>query len=108
MTQRERQASGGVFDAPPKEVHAPDRRPATAPVPSAAGFPFWEDLFRNASPAQQKELLALAERQGVVYAHQFPPPSGPSPAPSDAGRQLLTRLLAGQSDGLEPLRVRPA
>ncbi len=106
MTQRERQASGGVVDAPPREVRATDDRPAAAPPP--AGFPFWEDLFRNASPAQQNELLALAERQGVVYAHQFPSPAHPAPAEADAGRPLLTDLLASRADDLEPLCVRPA
>lgn len=106
MTHRERHSSGGVFDAPPTEARASDRPMPTA-TPAAA-FPFWEDLFRSASPAQKQELLALAERQGVVYAHQFPAPSGPAPAPPDSSRQLLARLLAGQVEGLEPLRVRPA
>jgi hypothetical protein len=105
MTQRERQASGGVFDAPPKEVRAADRRPPAQAAPAAAGFPLWEELYRGASPAQQTELLALAERQGVVYAHQLPSPANGSPPSPDRARQLLTRLLAGQTDALPPFRA---
>jgi hypothetical protein len=74
---------------------------------AAPGFPPWEDLFRSASPEQQQELLALARRQGVLYAHQLPPMgNGPRP-PAEGWRQLLTRLLAGQTEGLEPLRASP-
>src|SRR5947208_12116335 len=35
-------------------------------------LPVWEDLYRAISPEQQRELLSLAERQGVLYAHQLP------------------------------------
>jgi hypothetical protein len=53
-------------------------------------------------------LLALARRQGVLYAHQLPPLTNGANPPAEGWRQLLTRLLAGQTEGLEPLRVPPA
>lgn len=93
---------------PLKEVRGPDRpAPAATAGAGAPALPPWEDLFRTASPEQQQELLALARRQGVLYAHQLPAPNG-SHAPAEGWRPLLTRLLAGQTDGLEPLRVPPA
>jgi hypothetical protein len=91
---------------PPKEVRGADR--SASAETAAPPLPPWEELFRTASPQQQQELLALARRQGVLYAHQLPAPSNGSPAPADGGRALLTNLLAGQTDGLEPLRVPPA
>jgi hypothetical protein len=65
-------------------------------------------MFRGASPEQQQELLALARRQGVLYAHQLPPATNGTAPPAEGWRQLLTRLLAGQTEGLDPLRVPPA
>src|SRR5579885_60177 len=109
MTQRERHASGGVSDVPLKEVQGSDHTGPVAAVACAApGLPPWEDLFRSASPEQQQELLALARRQGVLYAHQLPPLSNGSAPPAGGERPALTRLLAGQTDALEPLRVPPA
>src|SRR5438309_923658 len=34
--------------------------------------PVWEDLYQAIPPEQQRELLSLAGRQGVLYAHQLP------------------------------------
>src|ERR1700730_5333184 len=110
MTQRERQASG-------TEVHGG----ATATAPLAAGhaapprqpsdnagnhrLPLWEDLYRAASPVQQRELLSLAQRQGLLYAHQLPAGSNGKGSPmhlEDANaRQLLPRLLSGHVNDLE-------
>jgi hypothetical protein len=95
-----------VSGAPPCEVRGPDRAAAAGPV--APALPPWEDLFRSASPEQQQELLALARRQGVLYAHQLPPLTNGAHPPAEGWRQLLARLLAGQAEGLEPLRVPPA
>jgi hypothetical protein len=107
MTQRERHASGGLSGGSRQEARRPDRaEAATAPV--ASGLPAWEELFQRASPDQQQQLLALARRQGVLYAHQLPPTSNGVHAPAERGRELLARLLAGQCDGLEPLHVPPA
>jgi hypothetical protein len=95
MTQRDRQASGGVFGT------APPAPPGSAAVPPA---PLWEELFANATPAQQQELLTLARQQGVLYAHQLPPPNGSS---ADRPRRLLNRLLTGPVPDLEPVRAAP-
>ncbi len=94
---------------PLKEVRGKDHTGSAAAAESVApGLPPWEDLFRSASPEQQQELLGLARRQGVLYAHQLPPMSNGVHPPAEGWRQLLTRLLAGQVEGLEPLRVPPA
>jgi hypothetical protein len=94
---------------PLKEVRGADRARSVAAAEAVAPPPpLWEELFRSASPDQQQELLALARRQGVLYAHQLPPASNGSPPPAEGWRSLLTRLLAGQVEGLEPLRVPPA
>jgi hypothetical protein len=126
MTQRERQASGGREVA----TAAPPRSPAAtaAPLHAASGpqgpdpAPPWEDLYQNASPQQQEELLALAGRQGVLYGHQLPPAAGNGTPTSTEGRQagsseggqagapgrpLLGRLLAGGDPDLEPVRPLP-
>jgi hypothetical protein len=108
MTQQERHASGGVSDVPLKEVPGTGRTGSVAAEADAPGLPLWDDLYRNASPEQRQELLALARRQGVLYVHQLPPPGNGSHPPAEGWRQLLTRLLAGQVEGLEPLRVPPA
>jgi hypothetical protein len=67
--------------------------------------PLWEGLFQHATRAQQQELLALAQRQGVLYASQVPPAqNGSTP---DRNRPLLHRLLAGNVRDLEPVRSIP-
>lgn len=111
MTPRERQASGteirGVSAAPRAAVGAALPRPDTA----VARTPPWEELFPSASPAQQSELLAMARRQGLLYAHQLPAPANgarpPGPADDSGSRQLLPRLLAGHVEELEPVRPGP-
>jgi hypothetical protein len=107
MTQRERHASGGVFEGTPRLAARPSTRPPSAPgLDEGTGWaPLWEDVFRNASAAQQQELLSLAGRQGVLYAHQLPAPSGG--VSTGRQRQLLTRLLNGHIGELEPVRTTP-
>jgi len=98
-----------VSEVPLKEVREPDRYVSVAaPEAVAPGLPPWEDLFRSASPAQQQELMTLARRQGVLYAHQLPAVSNGSHDPAEGCRRLLMRLLAGETEGIEPLRVPPA
>lgn len=63
--------------------------------------PSWEELYRGSSPAQQAELLAVARRQGILYAGQVPAPAGNGFA-SDPPRQLLSRLAHNHVD-LPPL-----
>jgi hypothetical protein len=99
MTHRERQSAGGVVEAVP--------RPAAGPLADSAGL-LWEDLYRTASPEQQRELLALAGRQGLLYAHQLPQPTnGAAPTTADRGKPFLVRLLAGQAADLSPSRTSP-
>jgi hypothetical protein len=64
----------------------------------------WEDLYQGASPAQQAELLALARAQGVVYGHQLPAANGAHGAPPAAGLNVLSRLLGGRTDAVQPVR----
>ena len=92
--------------------------PATLPAPGvygahaetqgvrAAAFA-WEDWFRQATITQQGAALALAQRQGYVYAHQLPAPSAKpklptAPAVGD-GLDRLRALLAGKLDNLVAL-----
>src|SRR4051794_22678008 len=106
MSQRERPPSGGAVEAAPRLAAAQPLppRPPPAGKPGAPSAPLWEDLFRAAPPAQQQELLALAVRQGVLYAHQLPSTGNGSTAP---GRQLLAQLLSGECGGLQPVRPEP-
>lgn len=114
MTPRERHASGtegpGGSAAAPRLAPGPAApRPAPGPAPKAPAAPPWETLYQNAPPAQQQELLSLAARQGLLYAHQLPAlPNGSRPAfPAEtATRALLPRLLAGHCTDLEPAPVR--
>ncbi len=116
MTQRERQASSGLSatarapvaggpagpPAPSRPAAAPDAHPST----------LWEDVFHNATPAQQQELLTLASRQGLLHAHQLPAPANGSrphaPAPNDPrALTLLSHLLQGQTSELKPVLPAP-
>src|SRR5437868_3116432 len=114
MTARERKASEGASataTAPPA-VLVPVPRPARNGAEPAAGqLPCWEAWFQNASAVQRTEMLALAARQGVLYAHQLPPPATgvkQKPPAEDAQHvQVLTRLVAGKTDGLDPVAVQP-
>ncbi|MCI0457065.1 MAG: AAA domain-containing protein [Gemmataceae bacterium] len=117
MTQRERQASAGLSAtvSTPHPAGGTTAPPLPRPGPSqeslAPRASLWEDVFRSASPAQQKELLSLAGKQGLLYAHQLPPAtngSRPQSSPDDPrGLQLLARLLQGQTDELQPIRPEP-
>ncbi|MBL8792677.1 MAG: AAA family ATPase, partial [Planctomycetia bacterium] len=101
MSQRERLASGTVSEPAPRPTvgHPAALRPAPASDATASPLP-WEDYFRAATPARQKELLALAAAQGVVYAHQLTPHANGS---ADGTRHLLAQVLAGRTDELEPV-----
>lgn len=105
MSQRERQASGTLSEPalrPASGPSLPARSPALA-EPSNVYLPSWEEIYRQATAAQQRELLALAERQGLLYAHQLP--ASTNGAPMDPSRRLLSQLLAGQTEGLEPVQT---
>src|SRR5260370_34354490 len=115
MSQRERQASGSVsaLAAAPKasgECAGPAPLPRSGPGAdnASARALLWEDFYRSASPAQQVELLSLAGRQGVLYAHQLPAAgNGSRPPVPDAAPgplHLLPHLLSGQTPDLGPGR----
>src|SRR5262245_15598729 len=103
MRQRQRQASGAVAEPTrPAPGHASAGAGTAADTPRT---PPWDELYRGASPAQQQELLALAARQGVVYAHQLPAAVPAADAPPSA--DFLAQVLAGRTETLEPLRPEP-
>src|SRR5258708_4813444 len=108
MTQRERQASGGVVEAAARPASGPAVA-ARSTLPLEANpnrAPAWEELFRTATSAQQQELLTLAGKQGVLYSHRLPALTGSS-ASAHSYRHLLTSLLSGHTQSLEPLRPEP-
>ncbi len=99
MTQRERPTPDAGHSAPAC---------AAAPVASVVRngvASLWEDLFQRASPEQQHDLLALAGRQGVVYAHQIAAAVNGNAAPPR--RTLLPALLNGQTKDLEAVQPPP-
>lgn len=96
MTQRERQASIAVSDAVQRPPSGASRhQPASETAP-----PSWDALYRHATTAQQTHLLALAQRQGLLFAHQLPATANGS---IDPPRQLLARLFGGHADHLPPV-----
>jgi hypothetical protein len=106
MIQRERAASG---EAEAVSGPAGGRRAPPHPKGDAGTLrnrvPAWEDLYQAISPEQQRELLSLAERQGVLYAHQLPViTNGTTAAPN---RQLVARILDGDVAALAPLQTEP-
>lgn len=107
MTQRKRQAAGGVTDAGPRPAVGSDVACSSGlPATPNTNSPLWDEWFQNTSPQQRRELLALAARQGLVYAHQVPASSGNGHT-RDARRSFLGQILAGKTDELEPLRTEP-
>ncbi len=87
MTQRERQTPDGG-------AQAPSRLAAEFPAANGSGG-CWEDLVTEIPAARRQELLALADRQGLLYVHQLGPVSPRHP--------LFSALLHGQVANLEPL-----
>ena len=83
MTQRERLTSDGIS------------------APAGVGC-VWEELFQNAAPNRQQQLIALAGREGVLYAHELPPPTN-----GTVKRSLLPALLSGQLHDFPSLRPSP-
>ena len=92
MTQRDRHTPEGGAAAPPV---------LTAAAGAGAGC-VWDELLPSLAPARRRELLELAGRQGLLYAHQLPAGNGP------AKRALLPALLNGQIHDLLPFRPGPA
>src|SRR2546422_11495711 len=106
MIQRERVASGEAkaVSGPAGSRHAP-AHPEGSSGTLSHRVPVWEDLYGAISPEQQRELLSLAERQGVLYAHQLP--VKPNGAALEATRPLLAGMLNGDVAELLPLHAKP-
>jgi uncharacterized coiled-coil DUF342 family protein len=67
--------------------------------------PIWEDLYHAIPPEHQRQLLSLAERQGVLYAYQLPVTANGTAA--DSRHKPFARLLDGAVAELEPLFADP-
>src|SRR6516164_9315264 len=105
MIQRERAASAEAEAVPrPASGYGVPPRPESAGTPTQA-TPAWENLYRTLSPEQQRELLDLAGRQGLLYAHQLPVASNGTPV--DPNRKLLSGILSGALASLQPLHAEP-
>ncbi len=106
MTQRERHTPDG--GAPHLAPGAPQRSPTAPSAPPSAPAPLWEEWYHRASPDQRRDLLALALRQGLLYASQLPSLDNSPPArrreAGPAPQVLLPSLLNGPV-ALEPFRV---
>src|SRR5919201_3280219 len=102
MSLREGQSSG-VAEAALRPTGGPPAplRPGSAPGAGLLRTLAWEELYLTLPPAQQQELLTLAERQGILYAPQLPAPGNATPLEPE--RRLLAQLLRGQIDGLQPV-----
>jgi hypothetical protein len=100
MTQRERHLPDAGHSAPACAAGPVAAFPAgSAPNGSAA---LWEDLFQRATPEQQRDLLALAAKQRILYTHQVPVNDNVSSRPTR--RTLLPALLNGQTRDLEAIQ----
>lgn len=99
MSQRERQPSAAA--PPPADPRPPD----AGPPPGADRPAPWQHLCRLLPGSQRAELLALARRQGLLYAHQLPPTPV---AIRDPARAFLNALLAGKTQDLVPVAADPA
>src|SRR5690242_4179942 len=106
MIHQERAASGAADAVARPAGHR--QQPA---VPEGAGGtrthqgPLWEDLYRAISPEHQRELLSLAERQGILYAYQLPVISNGTTA--EMSQKSLARVLNGDVGELQPLFADP-
>src|SRR5437588_12111296 len=121
MTQRERHASAGLSATVAAPITIGAAAATLLPPRAADGNGskevWWEELYRSASPAQQQELLTLAGRQGLLYAHQLPAPAPvggrsedrpPTGAAGDSRNlRLLSQALTGQVEELPAVNVEP-
>ncbi|MCS6852198.1 MAG: AAA family ATPase, partial [Gemmataceae bacterium] len=104
MMQRERHGSGGVpSEAVPRSPatvsasRGPSQADSNAPRP-------WDEFYQALPPNLRRELLTLAQRQGVIYAHQLPPLNGTG---DDSVRTLLASILNGQVTDLPSPEAAP-
>lgn len=110
MMARDRKAPGGTSATAtavvPATTPAPLRNGQEAPGPRKLP---WQELFQGFSADQQADLLVLAARQGLIYAHQVPAQvNGIKSKPTQENLpqlQILSRLLAGACEGFTPVQV---
>jgi hypothetical protein len=81
---------------------------APQPGRDAARDGDWQDIFPRLSKQTQIELLALAERQGVVYAEQFPKECRGAWNDRDPNDSAAISVLRGRVENLKPLQLAPA
>jgi hypothetical protein len=79
---------------------------APQPGRDAARDSVWPEIFPRLSRRQQIELLALAERQGVVYAEQLPKECGEK-NDKDSNDSAAISVLRGRVENLAPLQPLP-
>ena len=99
MIHQERAASGEADVIARRAGCQPPALPGSGT--RAHQTPVWEDLYRAISPEEQRVLVSLAERQGVLYAHQLP--VRPNGTAADTSHQPLGRILGGDVAELQPL-----
>lgn len=99
MSQREPLASGGVTELAPPPASDREQAARTQHLPDRS----WEEMFRGIGPDRQHELLALARRQGILYAHQLPKNGNGHAAPVQANPHRLLNLLSGKTSDLDPI-----
>src|SRR5262249_3529620 len=91
MSQREWHAAAGAALASPRP-HDAAASAGRAPREGEAEHPPWEEVFPALTPSQQLELLALAQKQGLLLAEQIPsPPEAPQLV--DTARAVLARVF---------------
>jgi hypothetical protein len=100
MAEREWKASGAAAATAPFEPVAPSAQPVRPSPPSAGNghAASWEEVYRAATADQRQELLALARRQGLVYAHQLPATNGHKPLEDPEALSRLTGFLEARAD----------
>jgi hypothetical protein len=79
---------------------------APQPGRDAARDSLWQEIFPRLSRQAQIELLALAERQGVLYAEQLPKERGEKDDRDSNDSGAIT-VLRGRVENLEPLQPVP-
>src|SRR4051812_47214424 len=109
MTARERKASEGTsatltaHSAVHETARCAIRNGAAAPLPHAFA---WDEWFAHAGQGQREEMLALAARQGVIYASQFPTlVNGRSKSAPEISPHACMRLLSAKAEELAPVET---
>jgi AAA domain len=85
----------------PRVSIASAKSAAQSPRASAAHDGRWQDIYPNLTGPQRLELLALADQQGVVYAHQLPETRKNGEPRKDSSDSVLRALMRGQTEHLE-------